>query len=418
MNFKFIANACGILEGSKGTKILFDPWIENGVFEGSWFHFPPLKTRFKDINKVDAIYISHLHPDHFDIRTFRKFNKKTPILILDRKLNFLSNILTNEGFFNQIKIKNFEKSTFKEFEITMLEPFEKHNFEDSDLGNLIDSSIIIKDTIKNKVLVNFNDNIPSIKSAIKIKKKFKNIDLALVNYNSAGPYPSCFENLNENEKKIECDRIKKRNLNHTLKIVETLKPKSVLPFAGSYILAGTNYFKNKFLANMSVKFCCKFLENNIKFETKILNLYEGQKIFLKNFNIIGKKNILSNQKRKYYEKILKNVKYDYQLDKNPNQKKLKKDIEKSKINLNNKIKKLNIKIKSNIFLELNKKKIKIVNGKNNDKIICRLDNKLLRRILDKKAHWNNAEIGAHISFNRQPNKADIDAHTCMSFFHL
>ena len=33
MEFKFIANACGIFKGSTGTKVLCDPWLKNGVFE-------------------------------------------------------------------------------------------------------------------------------------------------------------------------------------------------------------------------------------------------------------------------------------------------------------------------------------------------------------------------------------------------
>ena len=54
----------------------------------------------------------------------------------------------------------------------------------------------------------------------------------------------------------------------------------------------------------------------------------------------------------------------------------------------------------------------------NQNLFCSLDNRLLRRILDKKSHWNNAEIGTHISFKREPNKMDPDVHTMMSFFHI
>ena len=82
------------------------------------------------------------------------------------------------------------------------------------------------------------------------------------------------------------------------------------------------------------------------------------------------------------------------------------------------MKKYNLNIKTSIFIDLNGEKIKIIDGKEKDsKMICSMDNKLLRRILDKKAHWNNAEIGTHISFLRTPNKMEPDAHTIMSFFH-
>ena len=70
LTFQFIGNACGIFTGSNGTTILCDPWLVDGVFEGSWHHFPKLKTTFDDVQNIDAIYISHLHPDHFDERHF------------------------------------------------------------------------------------------------------------------------------------------------------------------------------------------------------------------------------------------------------------------------------------------------------------------------------------------------------------
>ena len=88
LTFKFIANACGIFTGSEGTTILCDPWLVDGVFEGSWCHFPPLSTRIDDVKNVDAIYISHLHPDHFDERHF-DFSKDKPLIVLDHGPNFL-----------------------------------------------------------------------------------------------------------------------------------------------------------------------------------------------------------------------------------------------------------------------------------------------------------------------------------------
>jgi len=53
-----------------------------------------------------------------------------------------------------------------------------------------------------------------------------------------------------------------------------------------------------------------------------------------------------------------------------------------------------------------------------NKLECRMDERLLRRILDRKSHWNNAEIGAHINFIRSPNVYEPDLHTILQFFHL
>ena len=85
--------------------------------------------------------------------------------------------------------------------------------------------------------------------------KFKNIGLAMLNYNAAGPYPSCFNNLTTHEKKTEHNRILKRNFDHLCKIIPVLKPRSVLPFAGSYILGGKNYFKNEYLGTYLRRMC-------------------------------------------------------------------------------------------------------------------------------------------------------------------
>ena len=87
LKFQFIGNACGIFTGIEGTRILCDPWIVDGVFEGSWFHYPPLSTKVQDLQDVDAIYVSHLHPDHFDERHF-EFRKDMPLIVLDHAPNF------------------------------------------------------------------------------------------------------------------------------------------------------------------------------------------------------------------------------------------------------------------------------------------------------------------------------------------
>ena len=47
-----------------------------------------------------------------------------------------------------------------------------------------------------------------------------------------------------------------------------------------------------------------------------------------------------------------------------------------------------------------------------------MDIRLLRRILDKRSHWNNAETGTHITFEKIPNKMEPDFYTALSFFHL
>jgi len=416
MKFKFIGNAGGVFTGSDGTKLLCDPWIVDGVFEGSWYHYPPLKTKLDDIQDVDAIYVSHIHPDHFDDRNF-DFPKNIPLIILNEGPNFLKKNLIKKGFNNFIEIKNDQTIKFKEFELTIYKPFSKHIFEESLLGNLIDSALVLNND--NVTAINFNDNTPDKESCLFLKNKFKTIDLAMVNYNAAGPYPSCFDNLTKEEKINENKRILKRNFDHLCEIIPILKPKSVLPFAGSYVIGGKNYYKNAYLGTTTWDECADYLKDNLNYDSKIVTLRENQIYDIKSQKQLEKYQRINLDEMKEYIQNLKDKKYDYEKDEPPNKDRLLKDINVAAKKLSENVEKFNIKLQSNVFIEIDNENIPIVKGLNKDlKLYCKLDLKLLRRILDRKAHWNNAEVGTHINFKRYPNKMDPDVHTCMSFFHL
>ena len=237
MKITFISNACAVFESSKGTKILSDPWIKDGVFDGSWCHFHPLETKLEDLQEVDAIYVSHVHPDHFDDRFF-DFRKDIPIIVLDHGFNFLHKNLEKLGYKNLIKIKNNETKSFKDFKLTVFKPFSKHNFfeENTKVGNLIDSAIVFESD--EQIVFNANDNSPNIEACKFLKERFGKIDLAMMNYNNAGPYPSCFDNLSEEEKKDEHFLNLERNINFLKENIKALKPKNFMPFAGAYVIGG------------------------------------------------------------------------------------------------------------------------------------------------------------------------------------
>ena len=412
----FIGNAGGIFTGSKGTKILCDPWIVDGVYEGAWYHYPPLKTTLSDIQNVDGIYVSHIHPDHYDERNF-DFPKDIPLIILNEGPNFLKKNLINKGYNNFIEAKDNETIEFKEFQLTLYKPFTKHIFEESLIGNLIDSALVLEND--GVTAINFNDNQPDENACSFLKNRFKNIDLAMLNYNSAGPYPSCFDNLTTEKKISENYRILKRNFDHLCNIIPILQPKSVLPFAGAYIIGGKNYYKNEYLATTTWDECAEYLNENLKFNSKVFCLRENQTYDIKNKKQLEKYEKLDVNEMKKYIQSLKDKKYEYENDQMPDVSELKDNINLASTRFKDRVKRFNIELKSNVYLKIKNENVQIVEGKDANKhLYCDLDLRLLNRILHKKAHWNNAEIGTHINFKRIPNKMDPDVHTCMSFFNL
>lgn len=52
-------------------------------------------------------------------------------------------------------------------------------------------------------------------------------------------------------------------------------------------------------------------------------------------------------------------------------------------------------------------------------VIMNLDKRLLYQLLrgPKFAHWNNAEIGSHIFYDRKPDIYERGVYYCINFFH-
>ena len=422
MKLKFISNACCIVESNEGTKIVSDPWLDDGVFDGSWCHFHELKTTWDDLQYVDAVYVSHIHPDHFDNRFFQ-FPKDTPMVVLDHGRNFLHKNLIAMGYTNLIKIKNYETLPFKDFRLSTFAPFAGHNYfeENTKIGNMIDSGIVYE--ADNQSIFNANDNTPNPVSCRELKKRFGTFDLSMMNYNSAGPYPSCFNNLNEEEKTAEHFNNLQRNVDYLYENLKILNSKYFLPFAGAYVLGGKLSYKNKYLGTVSWDKCIEMLNKKDNIQgTEYIALNEGSSFDLNTgLPDTEYQPINEDEVKLYIDTKLSNLKYPYELDDMPEQSKLLDDINDAILAMETRLKRIGIVPDMMVSLEVFNEEITIMNTletESNGTLKCRMDPRLLRRILDKSSHWNNAEIGCHIEFDRKPNYYSPDIHTGLQFFHL
>ena len=426
MKVKFISNACCIVESNNGTRVVSDPWLHDGVFEGSWCHFHRLETDFSDIQNVDAVYLSHIHPDHYDERYF-EFPKDIPIIVLDYGFNFLTKKLIEKGYTNLLKVKNKESIIFKDFKLTLFSPFITHPFfeENTKIGNLIDSAIVYESD--EQKIFNANDNTPSYESCLKLKKLFGRFDLAMINYNNAGPYPSCFNNLSDEEKLSEHNANLKRNVNFLHENLKILNPKFFLPFAGAYVIGGSLSYKNKYLGTMTWDQCINMLENKEEIKGTSYIALREKNTFDLDSKKLDREYIKINQieVEKYINNFLTKIKYPYQLDDMPDKENLIQDITTSKTKLYERLNRIKIIPDMDVYLIIYDQEIPILEVSKNQvaveskgKLECSLDPRLLRRILDRSSHWNNAEIGCHIEFNRVPNYYSPDIHTALQFFHL
>lgn len=447
MKIRFIKSACVVVEFN-GIKVLCDPWLTDGVYYGSWYHYPPLKYNPEDFQDIDYIYISHIHPDHMDKYSLERFSKDIPILIHDYQEKFLLKIIQAIGFKNVIEISHKQPFALSpNFTIEILaadncNPELCGKFFGCAVPNLgnktlqIDSLAVFHDG--ENTIVNTNDCQYELAGAVcdYIKGKYPKIDCILVGYSSATAYPQCFENLDIERKIQEKFRIRDLFLRKAGLYIKHLMPKYFFPFAGQYVLGGKFHVLNKFRSPPYVEELPNLFPSilqSLSVNSNLILLNSGESFDLeteKTSSPFVKDD--PKERKEYIEKILSTKKYlyetEYQIPKE------------EQIDLFERLQKAHKKMweHQNIFgyksnwsvyidvgfdflyrISFNGEDVERISSKEFIKPYLKisLDYSLLVMILDKKAHWNNAEIGSHLKFYRDPEEYEVGVFRFLSFLH-
>jgi len=443
MKITYISSSTIILENNN-HKILMDPWFVDGEYYGSWCHYPKLNIDIDLINSCNYIYISHIHPDHFSRKSLELVNKNIPILILNYSSKFLKFNIEKLGF-RVIELNHNEDFIiYDDFKIRILAAdncnpelcgkfFGCSNVENSYQTTQIDSLAVFH-SLENVVL-NVND-CPfelSEKTLSLIKKDFEKVDLLLVGYAGAGPFPQCFK-LDIADKIKYANEKKIKFLEQGLNYINTINPKYYLPFAGTYTLSGKLTHLNKYRGVPDIEEALDYFKSKIKQSQGILlNSYE---YFDLSSSSHSKRYVsYKAEKDKYINENLFQLEMDYEKDPNPSYLDIIKCIPGSHERFIKKIEEIGFKSNTVIFISLpDNKDLKVyLNAENNYDIVdsndysnnekyvrIETDFRLLLRLLKgpRYAHWNNAEIGSHLIINRNPNIFERGLFYSLYSFHL
>lgn len=439
-----IASSTVVIE-SESAKILVDPWLVDGEYYGSWYHYPPLELNTSLLESITHIYISHIHPDHLSVRSLELLNRDIPVLIHSYESKFLKSNIERVGF-KVIEIKNGESYYFSDDEFLTIYAADNcnpelcnkflgcANIETKYQSTQIDSLMLF--TERESTLLNLNDcPIELSRSCVlSLLKKFKKIEFLLVGYGGAGPYPQCFQ-MTQIEIDIAAENKKKQFLDQALEYINLIKPKYFMPFAGTYILAGDLYKLNDFRGVPELDEALDYLNNNCDSSRSKGLLLNQNEFFDLNSEIISKSytKIDPIERSEYIYKNLRNVKFDYQTEKVDESAllELSKD---AFLRLLNKKQQIGFNSETILFIQLNQLEDIMINLKEDTSIeIVRsnfykntnsfvrisLDQRLLFRLLKgpKFAHWNNAEIGSHLNFERYPNVYERGLYHILCYFH-
>ena len=330
MNIKLYRSATvGI--NLNGKKILCDPWLVDGEYLGSWSHYPyyDLDANLEEINSYDAIYISHIHPDHCSEKTMRKINKKIPVYIHNYHSKFLKFKIERMGF-KVIELMNGKKNEiFKNVNLNIYaadncNPELCYKFlgcadmRAKDQSQQIDT-IAIFDDGKN-VLINLNDCPYELaKSTIEyIKKEYGKVDILMSGYGGAGPYPQCFENLSQIEKINSAKKKEDQFLNIALKFIKDLNPEYFLPFENNYSTKSIKLNNESTFDLNSGEYDKNFVEiNNDKYNDYINKILSQKKLDYEHLEFPSEEEIFDLAKKAHKnfteKKILNKIKFEEEI---------------------------------------------------------------------------------------------------------
>jgi UDP-MurNAc hydroxylase len=275
LKVRWFRSATVSIESASGTKILCDPWLTDGAYIGSWFHWPPLQDDTLERvcrERWDAIYVSHLHPDHFDRRTLSKIVRQHPglqVVIPDFAHPWLRRAVLNCGV-STSKLSSLgrnDRLRIGDVDVTILTAdacspdvcgVSIPCSHASPNHAAIDSLAVFE--ADGRKVVNANDAL-AVSSVWRVLATLGEADLLMAHYGGAGPFPQCFTNLSKDEKVEAADRTSKVFLDRLVTAANAINAKYVLPFAGQYQLAGRLVKLNRFRSMRSLSESCTYIRD-------------------------------------------------------------------------------------------------------------------------------------------------------------
>jgi L-ascorbate metabolism protein UlaG (beta-lactamase superfamily) len=239
MELRNLTNAFVDIKLNNGTRIFIDPWMTQGIYEGSWHHVDEVKLQ--SVDDVKYVFITHIHADHFDTKFIDSLPQTTKIYFPDIYPNraVVGRKLPNrECIFVSVDetISVEEVFSFRFFSPMNGFGHLSEKFDDSEPNLAIDTGVaIFGDDAR---IIMLADNFPFKYNEEQISW-MKKCDLLMFPYNAAADdYPICYDNLTALEKKSILYR---RNFDRAARMdafIKRVEPKLATPYSSDFLVAG------------------------------------------------------------------------------------------------------------------------------------------------------------------------------------
>ena len=286
-----VVGSSSLLIEWEGFNILTDPWIKGLSVFDSWVNYPPSKIEINEIPKIDAIWISHEHSDHFHIPTLMNFDKNIPIYVPDYDENRLGKKLKSNGFKKIISMKS-EKNYNLSSKIKIISFSRGHIFNDS----------ILYLQLGNFTILNIND----AGFNWSIKHLIGNVDMVCMQFGPASAYPATWTHIDE-KSKTQLNKNRNSGMLRMIKqVLDVTNAKYLIPFANFNELYHKEHLK--FVLDSQSKNrpsdVVKYLED---YPVKIIDILPGESWNGKDDKFSRRKDRESIFKKESLMKYLENI---------------------------------------------------------------------------------------------------------------
>jgi len=230
---KVLSHACLFVK-TDTSSIIIDPWLIGSCYWRSWWNFPKPVYAESDLDRVDAVVISHVHWDHWHGPSLKKYFKGKPLIIADDPNLRSEKDMRSIGFRDIRRLSHSKSLLIGDIKVTF------YNFG----LFLTDSAIVIE--ANGTTILNVND---AKVSGLPLKKILSNhgpIDFALRSHSSANTRV-CYE-IPGDASFVSDDR--EHYFRSFRLFMDVVKPRFAVPFASNHCHLNDDVIKfNNYISN-------------------------------------------------------------------------------------------------------------------------------------------------------------------------
>jgi UDP-MurNAc hydroxylase len=425
--------------------ILFDLWLTKGIYEGGWSPYPMILPQEVDtyLSGATHLFISHIHEDHFDLVAINHLSREICVIVPDVYPNHvIVNKLKKLGFKNIMapppqQSINLGRNVYIEVVDAMNSFAQESNIYKEIHEKPIfscDTGVIVQND--ETCIVLLSDNTPYCPQNAGISlKHMKHADLLAFPYNgAASDYPLCYVDFSEADLINLSNQREAKRERAVISFLREVSPKLIMPYSSDFAVMGP----------MAKRFLC--FENEWWFSKKeAANRYQNALQIPSIAMFPGDSLVMDSEKNKFvngkreFSTIRDDLRDNYYpipkvLQMYPSASSATVLQEKAQAAVTNmfyhmdklggiysqwvlaiqfslaELPFLIVDLDKRIFLEKLPTDRKV--------LTCILPSNYFEAILDRKSHWNNAQLSFQLLWKRVPNEYNHYLYGALNFFHL